>query len=112
MSLSAAMEAAVDSAFTALGDLVVNATLSNSSVSGYSFATGALTEVESTVTVQAVLYSKELPSGEGFSQRAVVKNEGYTYDVYDTLTIGSDVYRITNSIDHTFAIELTLVKER
>jgi hypothetical protein len=113
MSLSTKLTAAVDKAFTAAGDLVKTATLSDKAVSGYDFSTGTATSTSKTVTVDIILFTKSLPSGGGYSVEGIMKSSSaIDVNVYDTITVGSDSYNIVNAADDGFAITLQLKKEK
>lgn len=109
MSMKAKVKAAVDKAFIAIGDLAVSATLSKNTSSGYDFATGAITTTTTTSKVKVVLELKTKPSGEASSAKAMMKS-GTQIGGYDTLTIGTDVYEISEFTDDGFIISLSLTK--
>jgi environmental stress-induced protein Ves len=111
MSLNAKITAAVNKAFAAVGDLVVLATLSSKSVSDYDFSARGLVASTTTQTVEVVIQSTQKPSGDGFTTTALLKS-GPDLSVYDTLTVGSDVYNIVDSKDDTFIITLIIVREK
>jgi len=110
MSLSAKVTAAVNKAFDKAGDLVKTATLSTKAVSSYDFATDSTVSTSSTTAVSVIIESKERPAGDGFTFKAIMKS-GVDLSVYDTLTVGSTVYNITDHTDNDFTIEATLKKE-
>ena len=109
MSMRAKVKAAVDKAFLAIGDLVVSATLSKNTSSGYDFTSGSITTTTSSITVKVVLESKTKPTGESASAKAMMKS-GTAIGGYDTLTIGTDVYNISSFTDDGFVITLDLAK--
>jgi hypothetical protein len=109
MSMKARVKAAVDKAFLAIGDLAVSATLSNNSSSGYDFASGTITTTTTSKTIKVVLESKTKPTGESTSAQAMMKS-GTAIGGYDTLTIGTDVYTISEFTDDGFVITLSLSK--
>ena len=111
MSLTAKVNAAVDSAFAAAGDLVRQATLSKKTVSGYDFSTGSTISTSSTATVDVIIQSKENPAGNGFTVKALMKST-VSLSVYDTLTVGTESYNISSYNDNGFIIEAIIVKER
>ena len=111
MSITAKVNAAVNKAFAAAGDLVKQATLSKKTVSGYDFATRATVSVPSTITVDVIVQSKQNPAGNGFIVKAIMKS-GISLSVYDTITIDAESYNITDYNDNGFIIEAIIVKER
>jgi len=110
MSMKARVKAAVDKAFLAIGDLAVSATLSSNSSSGYDFASGSLTTTTTSKVVKVVLESKTKPTGDPTTAKAMMKS-GTAIGGYDTLTIGTDVYNISEFTDDGFIINLSLGKE-
>jgi len=109
MSRRATVKSAVDKAFAAIGDLVVSATLSKKTVSGYNFATGVPVSVATSKSVKVFLESTTKPSGGKPSAKAMMKS-GVSVSGYDTLTIGTDVYNISEVADDSFVITLSLTK--
>ena len=110
MSLSAKVNAAVNKAFAAAGDLVKEGTLSTKSVSTYDFATRQTVSTSSTLTVEVIIESTKKPSGEGFTVVAIMKS-GINISVYDTLVVENKSYNIVDYNDNGFTIEAILVKE-
>lgn len=111
MSLKAKINAAVDKAFLAVGDLAVTATLSSRDVSDYDFASRGTVSTASTQTVQVIIQKTQKPSGEGFSINSMMKT-GPDLSVYDTLTVGTVVYNIVDYDDNGFTITAILVREK
>jgi len=109
MSLKAKLIAAVDKAFAAIGDLAVSGTISNKTVGSYDFATGATVGTTSSETVKVFIQSTTKPSDGAFSSTAIMKS-GISVDGYDTLTVGTKVYNITDHTDDGFVITLSLTK--
>jgi len=110
MSLSAKVTAAVNKAFDRAGDLVKTATLSTKAVTSYDFATDDTVSTTTSATVSVIIESSERPAGDGFNYKAILKS-GVDLSVYDTITVGSVVYNITDHTDNDFTIEATLTKE-
>lgn len=100
---------AVTKAFDAAGDLVSTATLSNKIASSYNFASGSIGTTSSTTSVKIIITNKKLINGVA-TYTAILKTTS-NIDGYDTLTIGSDVYNITDTEDNSFVITATLTKE-
>lgn len=111
MSLTAKVNKAVDKAFAAAGDLVKTGTLSSKAVSSYDFGSRQTVSKTTKVTVQVIIQSTQKPSGEGFTRTAMMKS-GIDLSVYDTLTVESKKYSITDYTDNGFVIEAILVKEK
>jgi len=84
--------------------------LSTKAVSGYNFATDETVSTTTSSAVKVIIESSERPAGDGFNYKAILKS-GVDLTVYDTLTVGSTVYNITDHIDNDFIIEATLTKE-
>lgn len=111
MSLKAKVNAAVDKAFAAIGDLAVSGTISNRNASSYDFATGQTISTTTTKTVKVFLESTNKTSDGAFTQSALMKSN-VSVDGYDTLTIGDTVYNITDFADDSFVITLQLTREK
>ena len=111
MSLRAKINAAVNKAFNAVDDLVVLATLSTRNVTTYDFAARGTVSSSSTQTVEVIIQSTQKPGGDGFTTTALMKS-GVDMGVYDTLTVGSTVYSITDYTDDTFVITAIIVREK
>lgn len=111
MSLTSKVTAAVNKAFTSLGDLIDTGTLSSKAVSGYNFSTGSTVSTASSKTVDVIIQSTKNKSGEGFIVSALIKS-GIDISVYDTLTIEDNVYNIIDFDDNGFIIEAIIVKEK
>lgn len=111
MSLRSKLRAAVNQAFSAVGDLVVTATLSSKDVSSYDFSARGTVSTSSTQTVDVIIQSIKKPSGDGFTVNALMKS-GPDLSVYDTLTVGSTVYNIADYTDDEFVITAILVREK
>ena len=111
MSLKAKVNAAVDKAFAAIGDLAVSGTLSNKNASSYNFTTGETVSTTTSQTVKVFLQSTNKPSDGSFNTTALMKSN-VSVDGYDTITIGNTVYNITDFTDDSFVITLQLVREK
>jgi len=111
MSLKAKVNAAVDKAFAAIGDLAVSGTLSNKNASEYDFATGITVSTTTSKTVKVFLQSTNKPSDGSFNTTALMKSD-VKVDSYDTIMIGTTVYNITDFQDDSFVITLQLVREK
>jgi len=110
MSLSAKVNAAVNKAFTAAGDLVKTGTLSSKNVSAYDFASRSTVSTSSTTSVEVIIETARKGSGEGFITTALMKS-GVDLSVYDTLTVGGKAYNIVDYSDNNFVIEAQLSRE-
>jgi len=111
MSLRAKVNAAVDKAFAAIGDIAVSGTLSNRNAGSYNFATGETVSTTTTKAVTVFLQSTNKPSDGSFNTTALMKSN-VKVDGYDTITIGTTVYNITDFTDDSFVITLQLVREK
>jgi hypothetical protein len=111
MSLKAKVNAAVDKAFAAIGDLAVSGTISNRTVGSYNFATGETVGTTISVAVTVFIQSTTKPSDGAFSSTALMKSN-MSVDGYDTLTVGTTVYNITDYTDDGFVITMSLVREK
>ena len=111
MSLKAKIRAAVNKAFSAVGDLVVSAKLSSKSVTDYDFGARGTVSTSSSQTVEVIIQTTQKPSGEGFNVSALIKS-GPDLSVYDTLTVGTDIYNIVDYTDDGFVLTVILVKEK
>jgi hypothetical protein len=110
MSLSAKVNAAVNKAFTAAGDLVKTGTLSSKNVSAYDFASRSTVSTSSTTSVEVIIETARRGSGEGFITTALMKS-GVDLSVYDTLTVSGKAYNIVDYSDNNFVIEAQLSRE-
>jgi hypothetical protein len=111
MSLRAKINSAVDKAFTAAGDLVVSGKLSTKTVTGYNFSTGQNSSTSKSITVKVILETTRRAGSESFKTTAMMKS-GQAVTLYDTLTIGKEVYNIIDFSDDDFVISLNLSKEK
>jgi hypothetical protein len=110
MSLSAKVNAAVNKAFAAAGDLVKQGILYSKAVSNYDFATGKTVSQEQSLFVEVIIESTQKPSGEGFITKAIMKS-GINISVYDTIVVNNITYNIIDYTDNDFVIEVILTKE-
>jgi len=111
MSLKAKIKAAVNKAFSAVDDLAVSASLSSKNVSSYDFSNRGVVASNSRKTVDVVITNTQKPSGGGFTTTALMKS-GPDLSVYDTLTVGSNIYSIVDYTDDNFVITAIIVKEK
>jgi len=110
MSLGAKITDAVNRAFIAASDLVKTGTLSSKTVTAYDFGSRGVTSSSSIATVEVIITDTKKSSVQPYSSTAIFK-AGPDMSVYDTLTVNSVVYRITDYTDSGYHIEATLVKE-
>lgn len=110
MSLSAKVNAAVNKAFAAAGDLVQIGVLSSKNVSSYDFSTRKTVSTASTVSIDVIITTAQKASGEGFSTNAIMKS-GVDLSIYDLLTVNNKIYNIVNYSDNGFVIEAQLSRE-
>lgn len=109
MSLTAKINSAVDKAFKAAGDLVVEGQLSIKNVSNYDFSLRQTIASQSSVKVNVILQSIKKPSGEGFTVTAIMKS-GISIGSYDTITINGVSYNILDYHDDGFVINVILFR--
>jgi hypothetical protein len=100
---------AVNKAFDAAGELASTATLSNKVATSYSFASGNVAKSGTSTSVKVIITEKSLADGRA-KYTALLKT-AESIDAYDTLTVGSDIYNITDTTDNGFVITATLTKE-
>ena len=97
MSLDTSIRSAVDQAFIAAGDLVLDATFNQNLASSFNFNTGAPTYTVTTSTVKILVYRtrvKEDGSDHYPVKDALVKSEGLDMSMYNTVTFGGRTYSI------------------
>jgi hypothetical protein len=111
MSLRSKITAAVDKAFSAIGDLAVSGVISNKTVGSYDFTTGETVGTTTSANVTVFIQSTTKPSDGAFSSTALMKSN-VSVDGYDTLTAGGTVYNITDHSDDGFVITLSLTREQ
>lgn len=113
MALRQTLLNAVDTAFEALGDLVVDVTLTSSASTPYDFASGTTGTGNpvTTLTVRGVLLTETKRSVDG--NRAVntlilkAADVGEV-DAYDSFTIGTKTYGLQSYSNNGFAVEIIL----
>jgi len=100
MSLVSTIEAAVEKAFTSLGDLVKKGTLEKEEYSSFDFLTGQTTVDTSTKVVDIILTevtSKEKDGMDSYSapqSQVLVKTKDIGFSRYTRITIQGIEYRI------------------
>ena len=105
----AKIRGAITKAFSAAGELVSTASLSNKVTTSYNFANGTTGTTSATTSVKVIITNKRLVEGRAI-YTAILRTTA-DIDAYDTLTIDSDVYNITDTEDNGFVITATLTKE-
>jgi len=111
MSLSARLTQAVETAFSAVGDLVKVGTLSSKSVTNYDFATQSTVGTTVSIPIRVIITTQKTASGKGFTLEAIMKS-GVDMSVYDTLTVDSINYNIVDYTDNGYIIEAVIVREK
>jgi predicted ABC-type ATPase len=101
---------AVNRVFDSVGDLAVEATLGNKTVTNYSFSTGEVTSNIVAVPTKAIITTTSRNNRGGSKIIAVIKS-GTPVDIYDTLYANSILYNIESAVDNGYTIELNLVRE-
>ena len=111
MSLSAKIRKAVDTAFSAVGDLAKPGTLSSTEVSSYDFASGDVVSTNSEITVDVIITTTEARDGSLLTQ-ALMKS-GEDLSGYDTLTVSGVTYQIILPYtDDGFLISANIVRSQ
>jgi hypothetical protein len=110
MSLSiATLEAAVNSAFAAAGELVKTAQLVNKDPSGFSWTQQELTDAQETPTgVQVILYEQKKLDGSGAMTSAIIRSNQYNPSVYSKIIIDGVTYGIIDYVESVVVTELIL----
>ena len=112
MAFRSQITSAVESAFTTLGDLVVNVTFSQSSSSNYDFANQeAVVTTVDPVTVEGILFADRKSSVDGnqVTNNLIVRAAQVPdVDIYDAFTVGGSTYKLTNYVNNGFTIEISL----
>jgi len=109
MSLKAKINSAVDKAFKAAGDLVVQGQLSVEDASNYDFSLRKTVSSTETLIVEVILQSTQKPLGDVFKTTALMKS-GILFGSYDTLTVNNLSYSIVDYTDDGFVITAILVR--
>lgn len=97
MSITKArINSVVDQAFKAFGEIVLDATLTKTSVTGFDFSTGELIDSSSPIAIEVIPISTKLNSTSQIEAEFLAKRSDFNLSNYNTLTIGSEVYRLEN----------------
>lgn len=109
MSLNSRVQAAVDKAFLAAGDLVKQGKLTGLNVSSYDFATRkTVSKPQASKSIEVIVVS-ETVSRNTITANVIFKTINLTN--YTSLTIDNIEYGIDSYDDNGFVIEAKLVKE-
>lgn len=112
MSLRNKISNAVDRAFEKIGDLAVDATFRNESVSDFNFSSGEVVSNTQSLVKKVFIEEKINRSQE---QPTVVttlltKSTGEDFSVYTAVTIGTVVYNIVSVADDGFLVTATVTR--
>lgn len=111
MSLQKTVQAAVDRAFAAAGDLVVSATLNEKQTTGFDFSTGKPKTTGATTVVPAVVTSTRRRVDGGFKRvtQATLKTGSVKIDGFASITIDGVSYgfSVSDSNGYVTVVELT-----
>lgn len=108
MSLTATIGTAVDSAFSAAGDLVKKGYLSEKEVSGFNFSTGETILDEVVYYIEFIETSSTLDKDRHIVKELVVRSKDLDGSRYSTLTYNSKLYRIETIQEYTGITQLTV----
>lgn len=100
-------------AFDTLGDLVVDAVFSNTTTSGYNYATrSADTTTAASATVKVLLGNRSRDtSTSGISLSLTARSQDInSFDIYDTVTIRDDVWKVSSYQANDYLIEAVLTR--
>jgi len=112
MSLRNKISKAVDAVFVKIGDLAVDATFTNKTVTDFNFSSGEVVSATATLVKKVVVEEKINRSQE---QPTVVttlmtKSTGEDFSVYTTVTVNSVVYNIISIADDGFLVNATITR--
>ena len=112
MALRSTILAAVETAFSALGDLVVDVTLNQSDAVNYDFASGqTITTAAESMTIQGILFTEEraLNDRHRATNTLILRTaDAGNLDAYDSFTVGGRTYALTSYSDNGFTVEIQL----
>ena len=112
MALRSTILSAVETAFSALGDLVVDVTLNQSDATAYNFSSGQTeTTTVTTTTVQGILFTEEraLNDRHRATNTLILRTaDAGNLDAYDSFTVAGRTYALTSYSDNGFTVEIQL----
>jgi len=105
---------AVDRAFEKIGDLALDATFSNKSVSAFNFTSGEVVQTTQTITKRVVVQSSMSESNgvPTITTYLLTKSTGEDFSVYTEVTIGAAVYNIVKVVDDSFIVTAVIVRSK
>jgi len=110
MGLKSTIETNVENAFSILGDLTVDVTLTKNSNS-YSFGTSDVSSKTTNVTVKGVLLANAtLPNETGRTGSVLILKSADvgTLGPNDSFKVGQKTYRFRNYVDNGFTVEVEI----
>jgi uncharacterized membrane-anchored protein len=111
MSLTATIETAVDSAFSAAGDLVKLGVLKEKDISGFNFSTGQVTSKEVTYKVEIIESSSKLDEDQHVVKELLIRDKDLDGSRYSTIAYDGKTYRIQTIQEYPGIIQLTVRSE-
>jgi hypothetical protein len=115
MAFTKLIQDQVKSAFSIIGDLATEVTLTTAAGTNYSFDTGAVTSTTSNKTVKAIIEEsirRANPQDFGVVTKIVYIQRIDLPDPtsYDTVTIGTKVHKIVQSLKDVALVTLTVTE--
>jgi len=108
MSLTQTVEAAVEQAFSAAGDLVKLGVLTEEGTTGFDFNTGEVISDESLYTIEFIETSSVLDSDRHVVKELVVRTKDLDGSRYSTITYEGKTYRFQSINEYTGITQLTV----
>jgi hypothetical protein len=108
MSLTASVEAAVEQAFFAAGDLVKTGVLTEETTNGFSFASGTLDSNESNYSLQFIEISSVLDKESNTVKELIVRTKDLDGSRYSTIVFNNQTYRFQKLEEYTGITKLTV----
>jgi hypothetical protein len=115
MGLKDTFSTAVEVLFTQFADFVVPATFSSSSVQGFDFSTGSVTETTSSLTLDVIPLTKttDSPANQPNEKRTVYLKSGQLDpSFYTKITFGGVTHNILSFTDNGFVTKFEVVEDR
>ena len=112
MSLRSTILSAVDTAFTAAGDLVKTATFRSKTNVSYDFSTGSYSSQEEELQIPALLVEENrgVDSPSEAKSQVIVKTETIDFSLYSQVGISGAIYRIESYQTYPGVTILEVVK--
>jgi len=111
MSLKRKLQAAVDKAFNAAGDLKLSGKLLGEKVTGYDLTLGEVVSTQAkTLNLKVILTESSKQDDSTTTYSAIIKS-GVNLSVYKYLLVNSLQYKINGFDDNGFVITISLSRE-